>query len=632
MTDLDLAALGFKCGLEIHQQLATDKLFCRCRTDAPDQLDDERADFRFIRRLRPTQSEMGEVDAAALTESRRARLFEYRGFHDYSCLVDADEEPPRPVSADALDVALTAALLLQARPIDEVQWMRKIVIDGSNTTGFQRTGLVAVGGRVGDVGLQSICLEEDSCRRIRDERDRTIWGLDRLGVPLIEIATEPEIRDGVHARAIALRIGTLLRSTQRVRRGLGTIRQDLNVSIREGTRVEIKGVQELNAIPKVIDWEVRRQKQLVDVRDALRKRGATSSDLAWSPADCTTDFADSKAKFVRKTLDANGVVLGHRLAGFHGLIGSERKEDPRLGRELSAHAKRDAGVSGILHGDELPGMGIEEAEVGRVRERLRCGPQDSFILVVEQRAVAERALKVALARAVRALDGVPGEVRMAEADATNSYLRPMPGSARMYPETDVPPTPSEPARLRRLAAALPPPPEEVVASLSKTHGLGGEESSQIVAEGFVADFERLSSAGGPSLAARVVLGYLPDLSHRYPMASARLLDWALQALAAVKAGRFAKEGVPVVLEALAKGDAASLEAAIAKAGLSGVDTSQVEERARALVKERADFVQARGLEGAGPLMGVLMKEFRGKVDGAVLNRVLAKEIERFLAK
>lgn len=626
----DYAALGFRCGLEIHQQVQSTKLFCRCPTAGPVP-DDEQPEFSFVRRLRPTQSELGEVDAAALAESRRNRLFEYRGSGATSCLVDADEEPPHRASEDALEVALTMALLLESRPADEIQWMRKIVIDGSNTAGFQRTGLVALGGSVDGVGVQTICLEEDSARKIRDEPDRVLYGLDRLGVPLVEIATDPSLRDGAHAKQVAARLGALLRSTGRVKRGLGTIRQDLNVSIRDGTRVEIKGVQDLASIPHVIDWEVRRQQRLVEVARTLRERGLRDPDLAWMPVDVTRVFRATGATFVKKSLDAGGVVLGHRLPKFHGLIGAARKEDPRLGRELAAHARRDGGLSGLMHGDELPGLGVTDAEVASVRKELQCGPADSFVLVVESATKADRGLRVVLARARQASNGVPGEVRNAEPDRTNGYLRPMPGAARMYPETDVPPSRVEASHLSSLRKRLPPPPETLVAQTVARHKLGAEEARQLVAEGLLAEFEDLAKATDASLAARCLLAFIPDLERKHPLAAERLPAWARETLVAVRAGRFAKEGVPNVLETLASGKATSVEEAVAKLGLGGTDRAAVEARARELVTERSEFILARGREAVGPLMGILMKEFRGRLDGGELNRILAEAVDRHLA-
>ena len=630
MEPLDYAKLGFRCGLEIHQQLATTKLFCRCSTDdAP--AEPGPPGFVLHRRLRPTQSELGEVDAAALQEARRNRRFEYHGFHGRACLVEADEEPPGAASEDALDVALTMTLLLRGTPVDEVQWMRKIVIDGSNTSGFQRTGLVSLGGDVDGVAVQTLALEEDSCQRLSESQESVVFGLDRLGIPLIEIATAPTIRDGAHARLVAARIGALLRATGRVKRGIGTIRQDLNVSIRGGARIEVKGVQELNAIPRVTEWEIHRQLRMLEVAEALAKRGVKPADLQPSIVDVADVFAKTQSTVVKKTLGSGGAVLGVRLPGFHGLIGAASKDLPRLGRELATYAKRDAGVAGILHGDELPGMGITADDVVNVRAKLGCRENDSFVLVADHRKKGEAALRTVVERAIVALKGVPEEVRAAEPDDSTTYLRPLPGAARMYPETDVPPIPVPVNRLARIRANLPPPPEAVRERLRVQHRISEEEARQIVDGGIEDEFLAFAKSADGPLASRVLLLILPDLRRRYPK-SADLRAAAALALASVKGGRFAKEGLALVLEEIAAGRAATVDVAAQNLGLAGGAEEALVKRARALVNERADFVRQRGAESVGPLMGVLMKEFRGKVDGNQVSQALAREVELFLKR
>ena len=262
-----------KVGLEVHQQLATGKLFCRC----PSELSDETLGS-FSRRLRPSSGEDRRVDPAAAFEASRGLSYRYE-FGPLDCLVEMDEEPPHALSEEALDVALTLALLLGARPVDEVAVMRKIVVDGSNTAGFQRTALVAVDGSLEVRGKQheilSICLEEDAARKAGEGAGEIVYRLDRLGIPLVEIATGPDISSGPEAREVAEEIGALLRATGRVRRGIGTIREDLNVSIEGGHRIEIKGVQELRKLSDYADGEAGRQRALLSVRDELHLRGAS---------------------------------------------------------------------------------------------------------------------------------------------------------------------------------------------------------------------------------------------------------------------------------------------------------------------------------------------------------------------
>ncbi|HEU4984620.1 MAG TPA: Glu-tRNA(Gln) amidotransferase subunit GatE, partial [Nitrososphaera sp.] len=259
----DPASIDMKVGFEIHQQLATrSKLFCNCSCREA-----ETYGRTFVRRLRPTQSELGAYDPAAMFEFSKMRLAEYHASAGTSCLVEADEEPPHEVNPEALETALVFALALHSRVMDEVHVMRKIVIDGSNTSGFQRTMLVASGGHLDvagkKVGVQSICLEEDASKVLGDDRQTRKYGLDRLGVPLVEIALEPVTGKPDEIMQVALTLGRLLRASKRVARGLGSIRQDVNVSILGGAVVEVKGVQQLDQLIKVIEHEATRQHGLV---------------------------------------------------------------------------------------------------------------------------------------------------------------------------------------------------------------------------------------------------------------------------------------------------------------------------------------------------------------------------------
>ena len=322
------------CGIEIHQQLDTKKLFCDCESNLT-----EEAAGGIYRRLRPTTSEMGEVDRAALAQFMRGYGYRYQSCPCETCLVELDEEPPHEVNADALETTLIFSELVGASIIDEVQFMRKIVVDGSNTSGFQRTSLVAVDGSIDaigkKVGILSVCLEEDACRKIETTADEVTWRTDRLGIPLIEVATAPDMRTPEEVLEVASRIGSLLRATKRVKRGLGTIREDLNISIPEGARIEIKGVQELRLLPDFVSNEVKRQKMLVRVRDILRERG--TKPAAVEVVDATEIFKDCDAKVIAAALKDKGKVLAVRLPGFAGVMNGDNKT-LRLGSEMAPYA------------------------------------------------------------------------------------------------------------------------------------------------------------------------------------------------------------------------------------------------------------------------------------------------------
>ena len=272
---IDYSKIGFKAGIEIHQQLDTKKLFCNC----PSVLRQDEPDFFVHRKLHAVAGESGEVDIAAKHEAEKEKEFIYEGY-DTTCLVELDEMPPYEINQDALQIALHVATFLNAKILPITQIMRKTVIDGSNTSGFQRTVLIAHDGWVitkrGRVGIQSICLEEDAARIVERKKDSVTYRLDRLGIPLIEIATAPDMKDAEQVKEVALYLGKILRSCK-VKRGLGTIRQDINVSIKGGDRVEIKGFQDPAMMTATINFEIERQQFLLqsgknvhgEVRNAL---------------------------------------------------------------------------------------------------------------------------------------------------------------------------------------------------------------------------------------------------------------------------------------------------------------------------------------------------------------------------
>lgn len=282
--DIDYQKLGFKCGIEIHQQLETRKLFCNC----PSIVHDKQTNISFRRRLRPVVGETGEIDKAAAYEFSKKKEIRYEACSTSACLVEMDEAPPDSINKEALEIALQIAVLLNAKIEDEIQVMRKTVVDGSNVSGFQRTALIAQNGWIetskGRVGVSVICLEEEAAQKVEEKNDYVKFRLDRLGIPLVEIASDSTILDPEHAKEVAEKLGMILRSTGKVKRGIGTIRQDINISIKGGARTEIKGFQDLRSIPKVIEFEVKRQ------LDMIAKKEKIERTVRKAEPDLTTSF------------------------------------------------------------------------------------------------------------------------------------------------------------------------------------------------------------------------------------------------------------------------------------------------------------------------------------------------------
>ena len=619
---MDYKKIGFKAGLEIHQQLDTHKLFCNCESMITDDID-----YSFERFLRPTQSELGDVDKAAIAEAKKNRFFHYTASNRSTCLVEADEEPPHNVNSEAVNICLTVAVLTNARIVDEIHFMRKIVIDGSNTGGFQRTGLVAVDGKIDDVGIQTIALEEDAARKLGEKGKIVHYGLDRLGIPLIEIATEPSIKNPLHARNVAERIGMLLQATGKVKRGLGTIRQDLNISIKNGARVEIKGIQSLSSISRVSEKEVYRQLGLIKIKETLNSRIKKTDLKDIKTVDLTNLLRKSKSNIVQQQLKNKGYAVGFRLPGFNGLL---KQKDTRLGKEFAVHAKIASGIGGIIHSDELPGYGITNEETQKIHKTLGTKKHDAFILALGKKDVVIKALQAVIERAKTSFDGVPNEVRRALPDDTTEYMRPMPGAARMYPETDVPPTRVTNDKIEIIKKNLPELPDEKYKRFIKQYQLNNEQTKQILSSGYSDDFEKIVKQH-PSLKnviIRTFLNTFSELEKENLDVSVLEEKTLLNVFSRLSQGKFSKEGIPDLLRYIIKNPEVDVDTAIKQIGLTATGIDEIQRIIKKIVKERRDFVEQRGIDALGPLMGIIMKELRGKADGKVISEILRKEIEK----
>ncbi len=426
------------CGLEIHQRLCGRKLFNACSTPSADeQLSKD--SIKIIRHLVSSKSELGKTDATSKFEQSKNLQFEYISPCNYSCLVDTDEEPPGQISTPALLSAISLAKSANSYIVDELQIMRKLVLDGSNTSGFQRTALVALGGAIkhpdGEIALESICIEEESAGIVEKNSNSSTYRLDRLGIPLLEITTKPIFKSADQASKGAQIIGEHLRLLDNAMRGLGTIRQDVNISVEGGNRVEIKGLQDLKMFSTLIKNEVARQKKIIEINAKLKSRGFNPNDLI-TPVDITNLFSNCECKIIKNEIDLGGVVLGAKLPKYAGLVGEELYTDRRFGTELSDYAKIAGGVKGLIHSDEdMKKYKISNDLFEKICSQLKMQKEDAFILIASSEQSASRAIQSAIKRACTL--EVVKETRKANEDGSSSFMRPMAGMHRMYPETDL---------------------------------------------------------------------------------------------------------------------------------------------------------------------------------------------------
>jgi len=613
-------------GLEIHQQLAcSTKLFCACPP-----IKSEVLPYHFERRLRPAQSETGGVDPAAVFEFSKGKSNKYFWSPESSCLVEADEEPPHRLSSEGLGSALLVAKTLGSNVIDEVHVMRKIVIDGSNTSGFQRTAVVGLGGsiEVGEekVGVQSVTLEEDAARILGEDSTSRHFALDRLGVALVEVALDPVRGDPALVGRVALYLGRILRSTGRVARGLGTIRQDLNVSMSGGKVVEVKGVQKLNLLPRVVEYERARQSSLISIAAKLKEKGVEA--VSCGTTDVTEAAHNSGSRVLRERASEGGKVVAVTARGLRGFLGWEPVPGFRLGREVAEVARANF-LGGVIHSDEFEHQGIQFQEEAHLRALTGAREDDAILLLAGTFEQVDACVPRVVGRLEESVVGVPAETRAATETGETRYMRPRPGSQRMYPETDIPNIRITQRILADLDKMVPQNWEVRVSSLADTYGLSNDMALKLYDDELDGEFEEL--AGELKLEPSIIASVLVDVPARLTregVPEAMLgLEVLSEVLRSVANGNIAKEAIPDVLKAAGEGKRGVKEA-IRSLGLERANEQKIRAVIESVLLRNAELVRERGDAAFAQLMGEVMKELRGRADGAAVAKILKAKLNQ----
>jgi len=458
MTDEDYARIGFMSGLEIHQQLFTEKkLFCRC----PAGMYRTKYDAEILRHMRPTLSELGEYDGTALMEFKTKKNILYRINRKTVCTYEMDDTPPFLINEQALDIAIEVGLLLNCKIVNEMHIIRKQYLDGSIPTGFQRTAIFAVDGKIPyknrEIEIIQLSIEEDSCREISDVGHNRIYNTDRLGMPLIETVTGPDMKTPQEVADVATICSKLSQSTGKVRRGIGAAREDVNVSVKGGTRIEIKGVPQITQIPLLTYNEAMRQWNLLRLREELASRGITEQTFEATSHDITRVVKKTHYQPISQAISSGLVVKGVLLKGFKKLLNWRTQTDTFFSKEISDRVRVIAcltSLPNIVHSDSK-GDSLSSAEWKKIKKSLDAGENDTVVLVWGNEPDTSMAANEIEIRAKEATIGVPSETRQALHDGTNGFERILPGPSRMYPDTDLPPAELTRKRVAEIKADLP---------------------------------------------------------------------------------------------------------------------------------------------------------------------------------
>jgi glutamyl-tRNA(Gln) amidotransferase subunit E len=644
LTRADYERLGFLGGLEVHQQLATrSKLFCRC----PVGRYVDTHDAVVLRHMRPTLSELGEYDGTALMEFKTRKEIVYQLERGSVCTYEIDDTPPFEIDREAVEIAIEIASLLDLNLVSELHVMRKQYLDGSIPTGFQRTAMVGLTGaipfRVPELGvdralrIRQLSLEEDSCRELADVGHRITFRTDRLGTPLTETVTEPDLLTPAELQAGAQLIARVSRATGKVRRGAGAARQDVNVSIAGGRRVEIKGVHHHRRLPQLVHIEAFRQLNLLRVRAALGERGVTGEGFALAPKEVPWEISPLVADVgallrktgyapIRSALDRGETVVAVRLPGYAGLLHRPTQPGRAFAHELAERVRVIACPVQrpfLVHSDQ-PDAPLRDHEWSALRRELRAGADDAIAVVWAPEADAATAAREILLRAREAVAGIPPETRQAFPDGTTGFERILPGPDRMYPDTDTPPLPIADAVVTRIQGSLPETPWD---RERRYEGLGlTPRAARRLAAAPWAELFDAAAPRTPAVAARLAGALEKRLP--YHARSARFVapsSVPLHALvAALESGAVRLEAADRAVDALFAVDAPAPDAVLARYRLAGDEEDRFE-RCIADAATTAAITPTlrdpdRALRWA---MGQIMPSFLGRIDPAVVRARLA---------
>ncbi|HUV86432.1 MAG TPA: Glu-tRNA(Gln) amidotransferase subunit GatE [bacterium] len=630
LADDDYREIGFRGGLEIHQQLLTaSKLFCRC----PAGLYSYDYDAKILRHMRPTLSEMGEYDGTALMEFKTRKNIIYRTKQKSCCTYEMDDTPPFDMDEESIDAGLKVSLLLNCNVVAEMHIIRKQYLDGSIPTGFQRTAIVGVEGYVPyrgrRIGIKQLAVEEDSCREVSDEGHERTYLTDRLGMPLIETVTHPDMETPWEIAEVGQLLRRLTRSTGLVRTGIGAAREDVNVSVAGGTRVEIKGVPRLKAIPRLVHNEAMRQRALLDIRAELKRRGITARSFRAAVEDVSGEFAKNARRPPGRAVLDGGRVYAVALRGYRGILGARTQETKHFVDEISDRVRVVACLDRLpnIFDDETSRRRMDGAIWRRLRRKLKTDRGDVVVLVWGPPADARLGADEVVLRAREATLGVPSDTRQALADGTNGFERILPGPDRMYPDTDRPPITISEERVAALAADLP----EPIWAREERYREGGVPEdciAPLAASRWVRTFEKAVNEYGveAKFAATVFMHKLKGWRRRGRPVDELAEGDVERAFSLYGRGKITREGVVAALEAHV-----SRGVPLRRALNDLRHGREARERVAAAVKRVKRKVKRRRFP-AGPAavkrfaMGELMAEFRGLIPGAELAQIATEEI------
>ncbi len=633
VNNLDYEKLGLMCGLELHQQLNTNKLFCNC----PSKLinDDLKPDKVIYRQLRAVSSETGDLDITAKEEQDKNKIFKYLFYNSCNCLVETDSQPPLNINKDALNIALVISFLTNSVVVNTSHVMRKQVINGSNVSGFQRTTMISTDGYLdfsfGRVRIDKILLEEDAARTIEKTDSVVTYSLDRLGIPLIELVAWHDMHTPEQVKEVALYLGQLFRSTGKTKRGLGSIRQDINISIKDGSRVEIKGCQDLDLIPEIINREIVRQLNLIDIKKEVIEKNLTSFSL--EPIIINDYFKNTSSKVVLKSFSENKNAYLFLLPGFKGFLGREIQPNRRLGTEIASVLKMRTTLKGLFHLDELPNYGITEKDVEVIKKDFSVKENDSFIIIFSSENEISSVKNVIEDRLNKLKDGVLKETRASTVEGNTEYQRPLSTSSRMYPETDLSPIVFNDELLDLAKKEIPLSLEDRKKLYIDTFNLSSQLADKMKLNNFAPIFEKIVSEYkiNPTTLSVFLLEDLIKASREGVLDLDDINDSLLISFFKTKDlfNRINKNKLLDVFIEYLK-NPLDLERIIQENKKEDLSKDVLNNIIDQVIEDNKDFILKQKERSLGLLMGRVMSKTENKYDGKIISQTIKERLDLFL--
>jgi glutamyl-tRNA(Gln) amidotransferase subunit E len=635
--DVDFTELGFKCGLEVHYQIKTDKkLFCHC----PAKMVSREPNAATMRHMRPTLSELGEYDGTALMEFKTKKEVVYLLYKDVMCTYEMDDTPPFLINREALDIVIEMAMMLNCHIVDEVHITRKQYLDGSIPTGFQRTAVIGINGYIPyknrKIGIRHVTVEEDACREVSDKGHRITFKTDRLGIPLVEVITQPDMRTPWEVEEVGWLIGRTLRETEKVRRGIGSVRQDVNVSVDGGTRVEIKGVPRIGMFAPLTAVEALRQKALLNLRDELQKRGLSYNNMEFDVVDVDNKIKELTCDLLFTPFKENAIFKMVVAKGWKGLFGFKTQPGRYFLHEISGRVRVIACLDrtpNFLSPEFITTYSPDEVQWNRFISNYKIGENDGVIIILGRAEDMKTAVDEVVIRMREAAIGIPNETRQAMLDGTTNFERILPGPNRMYPDTDHPPVPIEEKHIDKIKSMLPERPWERAERYKKL-GLSDHLINEMLDSDYKNTFDRIASdvAVSPTFIAKTLVEDTKRV-RRLGYDVKKLTDERLlEVFRAYEKGLFPKDILPSVL-ILAIQEENEIEDILKSKGIKILDKDHVRDIIYEVVIANNES-KIRKDDGAHfrYLMGQAMSKLFSRAEGSIVAEIMKETLANIINK